>query len=156
MPPRIVIPALALALAACGGKQAGGAGGGTGAEPGTGDPLVKQTVVSFGTTLTTGPDVEPPKTRAWLEVTDETGAAQSFPIDTYVGNCSAEPGGELGALGTLRCWWAGAGANVIAVMRGPEIIVLRQWVEEGADEPFDYEELSRVTTAYGAKVVFQP
>jgi hypothetical protein len=158
---RFAIPAsfLGLALAACGSKPpAGGTTGGSGTDPGTGstDVLVKQTVLSFGTTAATGPDVEPPRTRAWLEVTDETGASQSFPIDTFDGNCSAEAGGAMGALGTLRCWWAGAGANVIAVLRGPEIIILRQWVEKAAEEPLDYEELSRVTIAYGAKVVFSP
>ena len=88
-------------------------------------------------------------------LTDETGASQSFPIDTFTGTCSAEEGGDMGALGTLRCWWAGAGVNLIAVARGAEVIVLRQWVEEQQDEPLDYEELQRIQVTYGAKVVFQ-
>ncbi len=160
MTPRFAIPAFVLALAACGTRTPGGAAGpgptGTGAGTGTasGAPLVKQTVVSFGTSAATGAGVEPPQTRVWLEVTDETGAAQSFPVDTFVGTCSAEIGGAMGALGTLRCWWAGAGVNIVAVVRGPEIIVLRQWVEEQAEDEADYEELSRVAITYGAKVAF--
>ena len=122
---------------------------------GGGSTLTKQEVISFGTQLATAADADPPKTRVWLGLTDETGASQSFPIDTFTGTCSAEEGGDMGALGTLRCWWAGAGVNLIAVARGAEVIVLRQWVEEQQDEPLDYEELQRIQVTYGAKVVFQ-
>ncbi|MCA9674216.1 MAG: hypothetical protein H6709_22980 [Kofleriaceae bacterium] len=149
--------ALMTVAAACGGKDKGAtAGPGAGSDTGGGgSTLTKQEVISFGTQLATAADADPPKTRVWLGLTDETGASQSFPIDTFTGTCSAEEGGDMGALGTLRCWWAGAGVNLIAVARGAEVIVLRQWVEEQQDEPLDYEELQRIQVTYGAKVVFQ-
>ena len=33
---------------------------------------------------------------------------------------------------------------------------VRQWTDEGMEEPADYEEQTRVTHAEGAKITFQP
>lgn len=144
-----------LVLAGCPKNDAGGTtttGGGSGT--GTDQPI-KATVVSFGTQNLAGIEADTPKTKVWMSVTDETGSAKSFPIDEIAAECSAEVGGELGAVGTLRCWWAGAGANYIAVARAQDLIILRQWTEEGTDEPADYEELTRISLSLGARVTFE-
>jgi hypothetical protein len=151
--------ALLLVLAAaCGAKNKGdGTAAGTGDGTGTGDPgVVKQVILGFGTEPVGMPDADPPKTRVWLTVTDETGAAKSYPMGEVAATCSAEPGGDMGAYGTLRCWYAGGGANFIVVGRGGELILLRQETDEGLEEPADYEELSRVSVPTGAAVTFQP
>jgi hypothetical protein len=146
-----------LVAAACGGK-----GKGAQSTESTGDPVdvddgvVKQVVLSFGTEVVGGPEADPPKTKVWLSVTDETGAAKSFPVGEVDASCSAETGGDMSAYGTLRCWYAGGGANFIVVERNGELIVLRQWTDEGLEEPTDYEELERVTVTAGAKITFQP
>ncbi len=148
---------LLLLAAACGGKTKG-------AEPteSTGDPaevddgVVRQVILSFGTESVGGPDADPPKTKVWLSVTDETGAAKSYPVGEVDASCSAETGGDMSAFGTLRCWHAGGGATFITVVRGQELIVLRQWTDEGMEEPADYEEQTRVIAAEGAKITFQP
>lgn len=145
------------ALAACGSTQGGGSTPPTGGgDTGGGPVLTKAVVVAFGTEALGGPDADPPKTKIWLAVTDETGAARSHPVGEIDAGCSTEPGGDMGALGTLRCWWAGGGANFIAVARGGEVIVLRQWTDEGMEELPDYEELTRVIVPAGAKLTFQP
>ena len=147
-----------LVAAACGGKNKGAQ-----QTESTGDPaelddgVVKQVILSFGTE-TQGED--PPKTKIWLSVTDETGAAKSYPVGEVDAACSAETGGEMSAFGTLRCWHAGGGANFIVVERNGELIVLRQWTDEGMEEPpIDYEEQTpdggEGRTA-GAKITFQP
>lgn len=144
------------ALAACGPKQGGGATPPPGGGGGDGPVVTKAVVVAFGTQALGAPDADPPKTKIWLSVTDETGAARSHPVGEIDAGCTTEPGGDLDALGTLRCWWAGGGANFIAVARGGEVIVLRQWTDEGMDELPDYEELTRVIIPAGAKLTFQP
>jgi hypothetical protein len=149
--------ALAAALVACGPR--GGAAGGTGGDAnhgGDGGGLIKEAVVSFGVEDLRRPGADPGRFKVWLQLTDETGAARSFPVDEIEAACDAEPGGDLGAIGTLRCWWAGAGANYIVVVRAAQFLVLRQWTGEGLDEPADYEELTRVPVPPGAKVTFQP
>ncbi len=144
-----------LALSACGGKDKGG-----GTVPDDGDGggtrLVKEISVSFGTQPVGLPDADPPNTKIWLAVTDEIGGVKSYPIAEVPASCSSEPGGEMAALGTLRCWYAGGGANFIVLARGQELIIMRQWTDEGMEEPADYEELQRVTYPGGAKLSFQP
>jgi hypothetical protein len=146
-----------LVAAACSGKSKG-----SDTTNSTGDPVpvddgvIKQVILSFGTEPVGLPDADPPKTRVWLSVTDETGAAKSYPVGEVDASCTAEPGGDMGAYGTLRCWYAGGGANFIVVGRGGELIILRQWTDEGMEEPADYEELSRVSAPAGAAVTFQP
>jgi len=154
---RTLALAFVLALAACGAKgQTSGTTAGTG-DPGGGDPgVVQQAILAFGTEAVGGPDADPPKTRVWLSVTDETGSARSFPVGEVAAACSAEAGGDMNAYGTLRCWHAGGGANFIVVGRGGELIVLRQLTDEGPDEPADYEELERVGVPAGAKISFVP
>lgn len=146
-----------LVAAACSGKSKGAAStGGTGDPVDVDDGVVKQIILSFGTQAVGLPDADPPKTKIWLSVTDETGAAKSYPAGEIDASCSAEAGGDMSAYGTLRCWYAGGGANFIVVGRGGELIILRQWTDEGMEEPADYEELSRVGVPAGAKITFQP
>src|SRR5262245_11790276 len=146
--------ALVLALAACGGKKGSTTPDGTGDGSGTG-VLVKQRIVRFDTSNTAPINATVPHTKVWLEVTDETGAAKSYPVDEIESDCAAEAGGEMGALGTLRCVRDGNGANYIAVVRNDEIILLRQWVVPGEDD-HDYEELSRIALPVGSKFAFPP
>ena len=142
-----------LALAACPKKDAPTSDG-TG--PGTGTVLVKESIVRFGTHNDAPPQAEIPKTKIWLVMTDETAAAKSYPVDEGIAaDCAAEPGGELEALGTLRCVRDGVGANYIAVHRQDDVIVLKQNVAPGEDEN-DYEELMRITLPIGSKCTFQP
>ena len=150
---------LALVLvwaAACGGKNQGAESTGTTGDPvDVDDGVIKQVIVGWGTEQIGGPDADPPKTRVWLTVTDETGAAKSYPAGEIDAGCTTEEGGDMEAYGTLRCWYAGGGANFIVVGRNNELIVLRQWTDEGMEELPDYQELTRVTVPVGAKVTFQ-
>ncbi len=151
--------AAALALAGCpkkGGTTTTGTGTGTGTGSGTDvHQPIKETVVAFTVQNLAGPNAEVPKSKVWLALTDETGAARSIPLDEIAASCTAEMGGDLGAVGTLRCWYAGGGANYIAVARNTDLIILRQWTDEGMDEPADYEELQRFPLPLGAKVTFE-
>ena len=152
---RSLLVAAALALVGC-PKNDGGTTTTNGDGTDTGTEVVKATVVSFGTQDLGGPEADPPKTKVFLSMTDETGAAKSIPLDEIAASCSSEMGGELGAVGTLRCWYAGGGANYIAVARGQDLIILRQWTDEGMEEPADYEELTRMPLPMGARVTFEP
>jgi len=151
----LLIAAAALGLAGCPKGNGGDTTTGSGTGNGTDNQTIKATVVSFGTQDLAGINSETPKTKVWMSVTDETGSAKSFPIDEIAATCTAAAGGDLGAVGTLQCWYAGAGANYIAVARSQELIILRQWTEEGTDEPADYEELTRITLTLGARVTFE-
>lgn len=152
---RSLLLGAALVLAGC-PKNDGGTTttGGGGDDDGTDQPI-KATVVSFGTQDLAGLNAETPKTKVWMSVTDETGAAKSFPVDEIAATCTAETGGDLGAVGTLRCWYAGAGANYIAVARNQNLIILRQWTQEEDEEPADYEELKQIPLPLGARVTFE-
>jgi hypothetical protein len=152
---RSLLVIAALVLAGCPKK---GGGDTTPPDEGSGSGVhqpIKETVVAFTVQDLAGPQGEVPKTKVWLALTDETGASKSIPIDEIAASCSAEMGGDLGAVGTLRCWYAGAGANYIAVARNTDLIILRQWTEEGTEEPADYEELQRFPLPLGAKVTFE-
>jgi len=138
--------AFALAAAACGAKSKDAR---TTESPGDeSSPLMKQAVVSFGT------EAGAERTKLWLVVTDETSAAKSFPLDDLPKNatCTAKPGGEMEALGTLECGGAG---TVIVVARHGEFIVLRQQPDV-TGEIGGFEESSHVAIPEGAKVSFQP
>jgi hypothetical protein len=152
--------ALVILAAGCPGRNKKGDGGGgnsTGTAVATGTGArIKQMIVSWGTQPAGRPDADPPQTRVFLEVTDETGAATSYPLGEVAATCSSESGGDMGALGTLTCWYAGGGATFIAVARAGEVIVLRRWTDEGESDPADYEEQHRVTIPVGSKVSFAP
>ena len=153
MPRWFAIP-LVLALAACPKKSGTTTPDGTGSGS-DGPVLVKQTLVRFGTENVAPPQSDNVRTKIWLVLTDETGSAKSFPMEEIDASCAAEAGGELEALGTLRCVKDGVGANYVAVARGSEIILLRQRVAPGEDDN-DYEEQSRVAVPAGSKLVFSP
>jgi hypothetical protein len=149
--------ALAILAAGCPGRNKKGDTTGDGTDTGTDVARpTKEVILSWATPPAGSSDADPPKTKVFLEVTDETGAATSYPIGEIDATCSSEGGGDMGALSTLRCWYAGGGANFIAVARGGEIIVLRQWTDEGMEEAADYEEQQRVTIPVGSKVSFAP
>jgi hypothetical protein len=156
------IAMMVICLGACGGTRhvgsgtgtGAGAGTGTGTGTGTGVVTVKQTIVRWAPQNMAPPQAETPQNKIWLEVTDETGAAKSYPVDDEVdAPCTAEAGGEMEALGTLRCEVDGTGADYIAVARGSEIILLKKVVAPG-EEDNDYEELNRITVPVGSKLAF--
>ena len=148
----LVIP---LGLAACGGKATGTTTptqGTTGAGDGS-DAVTMQTVVSFNTQVGTD------QTKIWLVVTDETGAAKSFPLeDVPPSQCAAEAGGEMGAVATLRCVTPQSApvANIAVVGRGNDIIILRQKLDPSVNELGEYDEETRVAIPLGSKLVFEP
>jgi hypothetical protein len=145
---------LVITLGACGGSRHVGTGPGTGSGTGTGVVTVKQTIVRWAPQNMAPPQSETPQNKIWLEVTDETGAAKSYPVDDEVdAPCTATAGGEMEALGTLRCEADGTGADYIAVARGSEIILLKKIVAPD-EEDNDYEELSRISVPVGSKLAF--
>ena len=134
----------AIFVAACGGGQKTT---GTGTGTGTGsDVMVKQTLVHF----------EAESNKIWLVVTDETGAAKSYPVDDVSVACTQKQGGEMEALTTLSCVVDKKGANYIAVGRGTDIILLKQAVDPSDDEPSDYEEMQRIEVPVGSKLAYGP
>jgi hypothetical protein len=142
-----------VAPAACGGKRTVGTSTPEAVpDAAPGDTLVKQTFVHFDAENTT-PDAATPHTRITLVVTNETGAAKSYPVDEVDAACISEAGGEMEALGTLRCELDGLGADYLAVARHDEIILLRKTVRPGEDDN-DYEELSRIAVPVGSKLAF--
>jgi hypothetical protein len=152
---------LAVLAAGCPAKKrrvaTGGGGGGGDADGGRGRPaLVMEAIASWGTEPIGRRDDDRPRTRIWLAITDETGAARSYPVGDVDAGCASEVGGEMGALGSLRCPGAPGGANYIVVARQGELIVLRQRLGDPADEPADYEEQTRVAIPEGARVSFAP
>lgn len=148
---------LLICLAACGARHNPPAGPGTGSASGTGSAeIVMQTLVHFAFENEGGADAPVPKTKIWVVVTDETGAAKSYPLDEIDSACSEKPGGEMEALGTLACLRDGKGANYIAVGRGTDIILLRQAVDPSDDEPSDYEEMTRIEVPVGSKLAYGP
>jgi hypothetical protein len=155
-----LVAAAAAAAAACGSRRVPGKGDGTVAEPAAPPPPAatrpaKQAIFAFAAELSGV------RTKVWLTLTDEIGGAISVPIDELdPAECSAEAGGEMSALGTLRC--AGhqgrqivPAASYLAVARAGEMIVLgRRPLEDG--EWGEYVELRRVAIPQGAAVTFVP
>ena len=144
----------AILVAGCGGGQkktgtAAGSGTGTASGSGSGsasDVMVKQTLVHF----------ETEGNKIWLVVTDETGAAKSYPVDESATPCTQSKGGEMEALATLSCVADKKGKNYIAVGRGTDIILLDQAVDPTDDEPSDYEEMTRISVPVGSKLAYGP
>lgn len=147
---RLVI-AIPLVLVACGGKGTGGAGtttGGGGGDDGP-PPVTKQAIVSFGT------EAAADHTRAWLVVTDETGAAKSYPLaDVPATGCAPAAGGDLDAIGKLEC--TDPPLRVIVVSRLGDFIILDQRIDTATGEPGEYEEQTRIPVPEGARISFQP
>lgn len=139
-------------LAACGGgkkdpKQAGdGDGSGEGSGP---PPPIAQTLLGWGQQPATGG-----KINLFLEVTDHTGASKSYPVGDVTVACQTATGKD-DVVTALVCLKDGSGAELRAVHRNAEIIVLRRAVDP-ADDPEDVElsfrEITRVEVPVGAAV----
>lgn len=138
-------------LAGCGnGKKAttpttGSGSGSDGALP----DVVAQTLLGWGQHPEPGNKLE-----LFLEVTDQTGRTQSYPLGESDRPCS--PGkGKDDIVTTLQCVVANTGAEYRAVYRGNQIIVLRRPVDP-SDDPADIElsfrEVQRVDVPVGSRV----
>jgi hypothetical protein len=157
MKTHVAAVALLALIAAC--HRGGGATPTTpavsGGEPaGPGDAArVQATTVSFQVKSTGG---DAPSSAVTLWITDETGASRSYALGQVAAPCAAEAGGDMSALGTLRCALAGSGANFVVVARRGEFIVLRQATAAADEEPADYIEQVRIPYPAGARLEFAP
>lgn len=140
---------LGLALAACGGKKETtkpGDGDGTGDGP---EPPIAQTLIGWGQQPATGG-----KINLFLEVTDHTGASKSYPVGEVTVACQTAAGKD-DIVTSLVCLQDGTGAELRAVHRNAEIIVLRRAVDP-SDNPDDVElsfrEITRIEVPVGAAV----
>jgi hypothetical protein len=152
---RSVLVLIVTALAACGGTRASGKTT-SGDSAANGDlEVVKHVVTHFGT------EAVRDQLKIWLSLTDETGAVNSYPLEEiHAAECSAEEGGEMKALGTLRCAARDNDkvqkvANYIAVARQGEIILLRQKIDDATGDWGEYVELKRLTIPAGSGVSFR-
>jgi hypothetical protein len=144
---RISMVAVALTISAC-GSRAKGTSSPTGGDDDA-PVLKKQAIVSFGMQPASG------RTKVWVVITDETGAATSFPLeDVPATGCAPAAGGDLDAIGSLRC--EAPQLRVIVVARQGEFIILDQHIDTATGEPSEFEEQKRVAIPEGASVSFQP
>jgi hypothetical protein len=144
-----------LLVAGCGASHkpdpASGSGDGSGSGP---PPVTAQTLLGFAAS---GWDatVARPKSRLFLEVTDHNGSTQSYPIGEVAAPCASAPGNGSDIVTTMRCDLAGTGAELRAVYRGSDVIVLRRNYAPGddpADVEFAFQEVTRVQVPAGSKV----
>jgi len=151
---RVVAIWLAVAAAACGGKKSSTTpGGGDQADAGP-RPPVARTLLGWGL-RGYDPAAASPTTELFLEVTDHNGATRSYPLGEAAGACQPAPGNGDDIITSLRCVQVVPGAELRAVFRGVDIIVLRRKVDP-ADDPADLElsfvEVTRVPVPVGSKV----
>lgn len=99
---------------------------------------------------------EPPRTRVFVDVTDETGARDREEIGVFEGECTEVSGqleGEpmdpiLGA----DCWHEDQGVKLRFVVRDWVLIVLRARVYSKDEDPY-YDEHQRIELTKGSRVV---
>lgn len=137
-------------LAGCGnGKKATTPTGGSGSGSDLPD-VVAQTLIGWGRQEQPGS-----KWSLFLEVTDHTGRAQSYPLGESTQPCSVGKGNGGDVITSLQCVTAATGAEYRAVYRANQIIVLRRPVDP-SDDPADIElsfrEVQRVDVPVGSKV----
>ena len=141
-------------LAACGGTPKTTAGAGSGSGSGSGPtPPTAQTLLGFAAS---GYDAAThPTSKIYLEVTNHNGAMQSYPVGDAGAPCTPGAGNGSDIVTTMRCDAGGTGAELRAVFRGTDVIVLRRNYMPG-DDPADAElafvEVMRVPVPPGSKV----
>jgi hypothetical protein len=140
-----------VALAACGGTQRpGGAGDGGGSGP---LQPIAQTLLGFaasGYDATTSPT-----SKLYLEITDHNGSRQSYPIGAVAAPCTSIPGNGSDIVAAMRCDAAGTGAELRAVYRGTDVIVLRRNYtpdDDPADAELSFREVTRINVPPGSAV----
>jgi hypothetical protein len=145
----LMIVVLGLAAAGCPGKQTTTptSGSGSGSEL---PEIVAETTLGWGRQPVTGG-----KLNLFLEVTDHTGQTRSYPLGESAVPCQVGQGNGKDIITTLSCLADGMGAELRAVYRGSEIIVLRRPVDP-SDDPLDVEllfrEVQRIDVPVGSKV----
>jgi hypothetical protein len=114
---------LAVGAAGCGGKKTADT-----TTPGDTTPrYIKKVSLSWQFTKA----IE--KSNIFLSLTNETGQAQSYPIETYDGDCAAvAPGAIANGVTAARCMLGPAGHEFHIVRNGGELIVLKVPVTQGA------------------------
>ncbi len=151
---RVMRMLLCLVVAAgCGAshKPDPGDGSGDGSGP---PPPTAQTLLGFAASGW-DPTASLPKNRLFVEVTDHNGSTQSYPIGEVAAPCASGAGNGSDIVTTMRCDLAGTGAELRAVYRGGDVIVLRRNYLPGddpAEAEFAFQEITRVPVPAGAKV----
>jgi hypothetical protein len=141
-----------VALAACGGTQKP-SGSGDGSGSGSAPMPIAQTLLAFaanGYDATTSP-----QSKLYLEVTDHNGSVQSYPLGEVDAPCERAPGNGSDIITTMRCDVSGTGAELRAVYRGTQIIVLRRNYtpeDDPADAELSFREVTRVPVPPGSSV----
>lgn len=137
---------LFVVVAACSGKsKPGPTTGGTGSGSAY---LAKMVHVTWGITQqASGAEV-------FLQTTDETGRQVSHPLGSFEGQCSViTPAADMKAVSGVSCKTGGISMELHAVVREPDIIVLKLRVDEGiTPDPMAREEVTRVRIPTGAGV----
>jgi len=153
----VLAVSVALACAACGGKKSSttpvesGEGSGSGS---AGPVITAQLLIGWGATGY-DPASSAPRTNIFLEVTDHHGASQSYPMGTVAAPCAPVAGNGGDIVTVLSCVQNGSGAELRAVYRGVDVIVLRRTVspdDDPADVELSFQEVSRVPVPTGSKV----
>lgn len=144
----------ACVLAACGGTQKPG-GSGAGSGPGSEPPPqpIAQTLLGFAASGYDQGTSKPSK--IFLEVTDHNGSMQSYPVGDAAAPCERTAGNGSDIVTAMRCDVNGTGAELRAVYRGADIIVLRRNYtpdDDPADVELSFREVMRVPVPPGSSV----
>ena len=140
-------------VAACGGTQTPATGAGDGSGSGPTLPSAK-TLLGVSATGYNPASVHP-QNQIFLDVTNHNGATQSYPVGEVAAPCTAATGNGSDIVVTMRCDVAGTGAELRAVYRGGDVIVLRRNYtpdDDPADAELAFQEVTRVTVPPGSKV----
>lgn len=117
-------------------------------------PLTIQTLLGWGLQTVPGGKIE-----LYLEVTDHTGQAKSYPVGDSTRPCAPGRGNGGDIITSLLCVDGGVGSEYRAVLRSNEVIVLRRPIDP-SDDPGDIElsfsEVMRLDVPAGAKVSAAP
>lgn len=137
---------LVLSTTACSGKSKGAT---TGGAAGSGSAVVAKMVH-----VTWGIHQQDAAAEVFLQTTDETGRQVSHPLGSFPGQCSViKPVDAMEAVSGVSCKQGATGIELHAVVRDPDIIVLKLRVDDGVTpDPMAREEVTRVKIPVGAGV----
>ena len=130
------------------------------AEPGTKPasepalpPVIKLVQLEWSTEPAS-PRADPPTTKVYLAVTDETGKQTSYPLGVFQGSCANQgPAAAYRAVTVIQCSWAGTGIQLHAVVGSGEVLVYSMEVLEGIEpDPMARKQVQRVEIPIDAKV----
>ncbi|HVV83289.1 MAG TPA: hypothetical protein VHE35_09425 [Kofleriaceae bacterium] len=148
-------------LAACGGTPkpvsdegtGSGSAAGSGSGSGSAGPPIAQTLLDFSAS---GFDAAThPQSKVYLEVTNHNGAMQSYEVGEVGAACAGEAGNGADIVTAMKCDANGTGAELRAVYRGTDIIVLRRNYtpdDDPADAELSFREVMRVPVPPGSSV----